>query len=251
MPRFGPPDALARLATSGVHVDSVEFKALLEPPAGPVAEALTGRAAPTWSERRAYLLDTTDLDLVRAGVEIRLRLRARGRYDLAVSAHHTGAESPATPRGVRVELDVVPGAVWQDAEMRRDIDAAAAETAITGRLAAGSLLSTPQRRWACTGGTSPVDPACLQQLRVHGPLVVQRVKVAAARGLKRADLEHFVFPSGRELMELSTHCGPKEVEATAAAFERLLEERALRVAPGYCTKTEIWWKEVLRDGGVP
>ncbi|MDT7713258.1 MAG: hypothetical protein QOG46_1988, partial [Pseudonocardiales bacterium] len=49
MPRFGPPEALARLCAEGAHADSVELKALLATAAGPAAEALTGRPSPTWS----------------------------------------------------------------------------------------------------------------------------------------------------------------------------------------------------------
>ncbi|HLR94190.1 MAG TPA: hypothetical protein VK053_06675, partial [Jiangellaceae bacterium] len=85
MRRFGSPEALARFSMNGAHADSVELKTLLVPPADGVAEALTGRPAPTWSVRQMYLLDTGTLDLVQAGVEIRLRRRARGRYDLSVS----------------------------------------------------------------------------------------------------------------------------------------------------------------------
>jgi hypothetical protein len=78
---------------------------------------------------------------------------------------------------------------------------------------------------------------------VHGPLIVHRVKVSGQVGLRRADLEHFRFPSGRELVELSTHCAPDEVTATAAAFEQLLDDREIAVAPYYCTKTSIWHDE--------
>jgi hypothetical protein len=246
--RFGSPEALAWLSAHCAHADSVELKTLLVPPAGPAAEALTGRRAPTWSERQIYLLDSAGLDLVRAGVEIRLRRRARGRYDLAVSARRSGtARERITPRGVRVELDVVPGAMWQDIEVRRDVDPAAAAEVIAGAVDAKDLLSATQRSWACSGGTEVVDDARLRELRVHGPLLVHRVKVTAQRlGLRRADLEHFRYPSGRELVELSTHCWPREVYTIAPAFERLLDERDVTVAQGYRTKTSMWRDEITR-----
>ena len=243
MPRFGPPDALARLCTDSAHADSVELKALLTTAAGSAAEALTGRPSPTWSERRTYLIDTDALDLLRAGVEIRLRRRARGRYDLAVSAQRSGTTGERAPRGVRTELDVVPGAVWQDLEIRRDVEAGAAAHVIGGGLDPGELLSPPQRTWARRGGHDVVDEARLKELAVHGPLVVHRVKVTAQVGLRRADLEHFRFPSGRELVELSTHCGPHEVTATATAFEALIDEREIAVARWYRTKTALWKDE--------
>lgn len=246
MQLFGSPEALAWLSTNGSRTDSVELKTLLVPPAGPAAEALTGRSAPTWSVRQMYLLDTADLDLVRAGVEIRLRRRARGRYDLSVSARRSStAGERTTPRGVRVELDVVPGALWQDIEVRREVDSAAAAEVIAGATASCQLLSATQLAWARSGGRESVDDAQLRQLTVHGPLVVHRVKVAAAQlGLRRADLEHFRYPSGRELLELSTRCWPQDVSTTATAFERLLDERDVAVAPGYCTKSSMWQDEI-------
>ena len=80
---------------------------------------------------------------------------------------------------------------------------------------------------------------------MHGPLVVHRVKVTIARpGLRRADLEHFRYPSGRELLELSTRCGPGEVSTTATAFDQLLDERDVAVAPGHLTKASVWQDEI-------
>lgn len=245
MPRFGPPEALARLCTRGAHADSVELKALLRTPAASAAEALTGRPSPTWSERRTYLLDTEGLDLLRAGVEIRLRRRARGRYDLAVSARRDGAARERhVPRGVRVELDVAPGAVWQDIEVRREVDPGEASHVIARAFDPRELLSTTQRAWALRGGHETVDDGALKELTVHGPLVVHRVKVSAAAPGLRADLEHVRSPSGRELVELSTHCEPTDVSATAAAFERLLDERTIAVADDYRTKTSLWRDEL-------
>jgi hypothetical protein len=244
VPRFGPPDALARLCTGSAHADSVELKALLSTPAAQAAEALTGRPSPTWSERRTYLLDTEALDLLRAGVEIRLRRRARGRYDLAVSTHRAGtAHERDVPRGVRVELDVVPGAVWQDIEVRREVDPGEASHVIARAFDPRELLSTTQRAWALRGGNEPVDDGALKELTVLGPLVVHRVKVTAAAPGLRADLEHFRFPSGRTMVELSTHCGPHEVAATAAAFDRLFDDQQIAVADGYRTKTSLWREE--------
>lgn len=250
MARFGSPAALAWLCSHGAHTDSVELKALLSCAAGPAAEALTGRTAPSWSVRQTYLLDTGSLELLRAGIEVRLRRRARGRYDLAVAAHRTGgAPARATPPGVRVELDVVPGALWQDLEVRNEVDPAAAAAVVAGTAASRELLSPAQWAWACRGGDRTVDEDRLGDLRVHGPLDVSRVKVAATGlGLRRADLEHFRFPSGRELLELSTHCGPRDVSATATAFERLLDERGVPIAPDYRTRTSVWRDEL--SGGA-
>lgn len=246
MRRFGSPEALVRLGARCAHADSVELKTLLVPPAGPVAEALTGRCSPTWSVRQTYLLDTPTLDLVRAGIEVRLRRRARGRYDLSVCARRSGtARERVTPPGVRVEFDVVPGALWQDIEVRREVDSAAAAEVIAGGAASRDLLSETQRAWARHGGNEDVGEARLGDLRVHGPLVVHRVKVAAVRlGLRRADLEHYRYPSGRELLELSTRCWPQEVSSTATAFEQLLDEQDVLVAQAHRTKASVWQDEI-------
>lgn len=246
MPRFGSRDTLSWISAQGAHASSVELKTLLVPPAGPAAEALTGRCTPTWSVRQIYLLDTADLHLVRAGVEIRLRRRTRGRFDLSVSIRRSGtAPGRPVPPGVRVELDVVPGALWKDIEVRREVDPVAAAEVIAGEAASQGLLSATQRAWARSGGNEVVEASRLQQLRVHGPLVVHRVKVGAKRlGLRRADLEHFRYPSGRELLELSTRCWPREVVATATAFEQLLDERDVAVAPGHRTKASVWQDEI-------
>lgn len=246
MPRFGSPEALAWLRTHGGPGDSVELKALLVPPAEPAAEALTGRSTPSWSCRQMYLLDTGALDLVAAGVEVRLRRRARGRYDLSVNARRRGTfHERITPRGVRVEFDVVPGELWQDIEVRRDIDSSAAADVIAGATPSRDLLSSAQRAWACSGGTEAVDARVLRELRVHGPLEVRRVKATAGRlGLPRADLEHFRYPSGRELVELSTRCCPRDASTTARAFERLLDELDVVVAQRHRTKTSVWQDEL-------
>jgi hypothetical protein len=250
--RFGSADALAWLATHGAHADSVELKTLLVPPAGAAAEALAGRRSPTWSVRQTYLLDTPDLDFLCAGVELRLRRRARGKFDLAVSARRRGTELGCyRPRGARVEYDVVPAGVWKDIEVRRDIESSIAAKVIAGSTKARDLLSTTQCAWACEGGGEVLDDMRLSELSVHGPLVVRRVKVGVPHlGLRRVDLEHFRFPSGRELVELSTRCDPPEVEATASAFDQLLEERDVTVAAEYRTKTSVWHDEIThRHGG--
>ena len=81
-------------------------------------------------------------------------------------------------------------------------------------------MSPSQRAWARVGGRDLVEDDSLKALQVHGPLVVHRVKVTSREhGLQRADLEHFRYPGGEELVELSTRCSPSEVGATAEAFD--------------------------------
>ncbi|MCD2197327.1 hypothetical protein LQ327_28535 [Actinomycetospora endophytica] len=211
-------------------------------PAGAAAELLTGRSSLAWSQRRMYLLDTPALDLLRAGVEVRLRGRARGRYDLAVSARRAGPVDEAdVPPGARIEIDVTPGSTWQDIEVRRGVDPGVAAGVIGGDLPPGRLLCPAQRGWACHGGHEIVDDAGLEGLVVHGPLVVHRVKSA---GEVRVDLEHFRFPGGRELVELSTRCRPEQATARATEFERLLDERGITVYPRYRAKSTFWFADL-------
>lgn len=101
MGSFVAAEALAQLHGPGDDTASVEMKSLLVPPAGAAAEALTGRPSPTWSVRESYLVDTPSLDLIRAGVEIRLRRRARGRFDLCVSTRRSGTTRAPEIPGVR------------------------------------------------------------------------------------------------------------------------------------------------------
>lgn len=242
---FGSPEALAWLSTHGTAAESVELKTLLACPAAVAAEALTGRAAPSWSTRWTYLLDTVDLDLLRAGVEVRLRRRARGRHDLAVSTRRPGTSRVlAVPRGGRVEFDVVPGGLWCDIEVRREVEAPAVGDVLAGTADPGELLSPAQRGWARSGGTAVVDDAELAKLAVHGPLVVRRVKVTGASDLRRVDLEHFAYPSGRELVELSTRCRPQAAGTTADAFTRLLDDRDVAIDPVHHLKTALWREEI-------
>ena len=99
MGSFAAAEALAELCAPGDDGASVELKTLLVPPAGAAAEALTGRPAPTWSVRESYLVDTPSLDLIRAGVEIRLRRRARGRFDLACPRGAAARRGRGDPQG--------------------------------------------------------------------------------------------------------------------------------------------------------
>ena len=132
--------------------------------------------------------------------------------------------------------------MWQDLEIRREVEAGAAAHVIGGGLDPGELLSPPQRTWARRGGHDLVDEARLEELAVHGPLAVYRVKVTAQVGLRRADLSISGSRAGGNWWS-STHCGPHEVTATATAFEALIDEREIAVARWYRTKTALWKDE--------
>ncbi len=180
MQQFGSPDALARLGTDGAHADSVELKALLVT-SGRTSRRGSDRAAVAHLERAAG---------VPAGHRGAGTGRGRGRdppptpgprsLRPAVSARRSGtACERIPPRGVRMEIDVVPGAMWQDVEVRCEVGSARPPRSSAAGRAGGLALVDPARvgvpRRATTSSTWPGSGA-----PVHGPLVVRRVKVAAA-----------------------------------------------------------------------
>ena len=126
----------------------------------------------------------------------------------AVSARRSGtADDRIPPRGVRVEIDVVPGAVWQDVEVRCDVESAAAAEVIAGMVEAGGLalgaparVGVPRRRRGRRRRAGSGSCRCTDRWWSAGS------RSRRPAGLPRADLEHFRFPSGAELVELSTRC---------------------------------------------
>ena len=199
MPRFGSAEALARLGADGAHADSVELKALLVPPAGAGRRGADGTSR-AHLERAARSTCSTPSRSTWSAPASRSACDAGPAVGStsSVSARRSGtADDRIPPRGVRVEIDVVPGAVWQDVEVRRDVESAAAAEVIAGMVKPGDCSRRPSARGRATAATRSSTSSRLEELQVHGPLVVRRVKVAAAGlGLRRADLEHFRFPSG-------------------------------------------------------
>lgn len=227
--------------------DSVELKILLADGPDAAAMALTGLATPSWRARHMHLLDTPDLALALAGLEMRLRRGAQGRHDLTVRARHPWATSPPRrPRGARVELDVLPGAAWRTTQLRRDLHADVAAGLVAGQVAPVRLISADQRDWTreCLGP----DRArrMVQTLTVHGPLVVHRLRVPSERfPAARARLEHCRYPSGRALVEFSARCVPDRAVVTAEAVREFLDEHDLLAAAEQRTKTAVWVEDLV------
>ena len=231
-------------------VDSVEVKVLLGPGPDVAAEALIGRSTTRWRLRRVYLLDTPDLDFAHAGVEMRLRRRARGRHDLTVRARrrHRGGARRARPPGARVEFDVLPGAVWHTVELRREVDPSLAEAVEAGHARPKELLTLEQEdwMWASAAESLPAD-GLATTLVVHGPLAVRRVGVPGSRfRAARAHLEHCRYPSGRELVEFSTRCRPDAAAQVAGEVTRFLASRGVAPSRSHTTKTAVWLDELAQ-----
>lgn len=233
----------------GCDADSVELKMLLAVEPDAAATLLTGRRAPRWRTRQVHLIDTSDLGLARAGFEVRLRRRARGRLDLVVRARSPWVGSSARPSGARVELDVLPGAAWRTTELRHDLDDATADAWRAGRMAARQLFSAGQADWTRQQlGTRRVDEVA-GALVVHGPLVVHRLRVPARRfPVARARLEHCRYAGGRTLVEFSARCAPRDSPAIAAEVCGFLGRLGIVAADRHRTKTALWVDDLAGTG---
>lgn len=227
-------------------VDSVEVKVLLGLGSDAAAAALTGRSGCRWRLRRVYLLDTPELDFARSGVQMRLRRRARGRHDLTVRARRPyGTVDGPPPPGARVELDVLPGAMWHSVELRHEVDASLAAAVADGSMSPGELLDPAQEQWLRAAAASLPAAALVTGLVVHGPLQVSRVGIPGCRGrVGRAHLEHCRYPSGRELVEFSTRCPPEWAGQVAEEVTRFLATRGVAPLRQHTTKTAVWLDEL-------
>jgi hypothetical protein len=220
--------------------DSVEIKILLAPGADTAALLAVPRATRA-RHRRLHLLDTADLTLARAGVHLRLRDRGRDRWDLTVRLRGSGP-APGLPRveGGRVELDVLPGAVFSSSEVRERVPADRALACRDGRLDPRALLTAPQAALLAAGVGD------VGTLYVHGPLEVERASVPRPRcHLAHARHERARFPGGRVLEEFSARCLPGEAAVVARAAALLLAAHRLAPAAQQRTKTAVWTDELL------
>lgn len=229
--------------------DSVEIKILLAPGAD-TAALLAGPRGSRARHRRLHLLDTAELTLARAGVHLRLRDRGRDRWDLTVRLRG-GGPTPELPRveGGRVELDVLPGAVFSSAQVRERVPADRAVACRDGRLDPRALLTGPQAALlaAGVGGAGGVgDVRDVGTLHVHGPLEVERASVPRPRcHLAHARHERARFPGGRVLEEFSARCPPADAPVVARAAALLLAAHRLAPAAQQRTKTAVWTDELL------
>ncbi|MHC1559656.1 hypothetical protein ACR9E3_11905 [Actinomycetospora sp. C-140] len=230
-------------AIAGSGADSVEIKILLTPGVD-TATLLSGTHAVRVRHRRLHLLDTDDLALARAGVHLRLRDRGRDRWDLTVRLRGSGTGAvPDLPRpaGGRVELDVLPGAVFHSSEVRERVPAGLAIALRDGVLDPRELLTGPQAALLAHG-----VPDLDGELWAHGPLRVERASVPRPRcRLPHARHERCRFPGGRVLEEFSARCLPAEAPEVARASAYLLAAHRLTAAESQRTKTAVWADELL------
>lgn len=86
---------------------------------------------------------------------------------------------------------MLPGAVRESVEMRRNVDTGGALAVSSGASPPVVLLSPGQREWARAAGVNSWMTPLLGELLVHRPLAIDRLlPVAASSGLCRAQLEY-------------------------------------------------------------
>lgn len=244
-PRFPPEHDPLWASVAAAGAESVELKVLLVPDVGSPVARFTGRHVGRVRHRRLYLLDTTDLVLARRGVHVRLRDRGRDRWDLTVRVRGAGAvPEAARPAGARREIDVLPGLAFHSTELREALDVGRAAACRDGDLDVRALMTEGQRALLATAVAEPGD------LRVHGPLTVERAVVPRPRcGLAHARHERCRFPGGRVLEEFSARCVPADAPAVARALGVFLDLHGAEPAASQRTKTAAWLDELLGAAG--
>ncbi|MFI5889881.1 hypothetical protein ACIA5D_07140 [Actinoplanes sp. NPDC051513] len=191
-------------------------------------------------DRRVYFLDTPDLAFFRHGVIVRFRDRSRRHDDAVVKLR------PVVPGRVpgwlrqadsfQMEVDALPGNAVCSGALKKRLG----RDDVSRILAAGrpltKLLSARQRKLLARYAPPWVG---LADLTVFGPADV-RCQSVKLRGLDRGlTAEHWRYPDGSDLLELSTRC---PVDKAATAAERVTAAlRAYGIGPAaeQPTKTEM------------
>jgi hypothetical protein len=188
----------------------------------------------TTRARTVYYLDTVDLDLAARGLVV--RARTGGRVDSVVKLR--GAEPRGRSRrrfpNLTVEVDALPEHSWWTTAVAQDLRPSAVRAAVHGRRPLRTLLSGEQRRFLrdhARGG-----PA-LDDLVVHGPVLVTRTAGRGSGICGRLVLESWVYPDGSRLLEVSTKCRPERVRRVAAATGRFLDRLDVDLTAPQRTKT--------------
>lgn len=239
---FPLPSGVDWRTVADSDADSVELKLLLDVSGEPVPVTRRRRSG----ARRVYLLDTPDLDLCAAGVYLRVRRRGPDRYDLVVRVRDAGrVDGRRGPVAARVELDMLPGTLLRTTELRHVVDPALATACFENGAPLVRMLGPEQRDWLRTLVPPDLPATALDDLVLHGPLTTHRYRVPRDRfAVGRAFLEHCLYPSGRELRELSVKCRPADAPGVAVALARFLVDHRIRPAVGHRTKTALWIEEI-------
>jgi hypothetical protein len=174
--------------------------------------------------RQIHFFDTRDVSLTRRGINLWLARTQRAAATAGVTLCPPVPEDVPDPaRGVRIEIDAVPGGYRWTTAMRSAVDDVDARAAIAGRYPVGKLFTKRQRALFAPPGS---DSSRFDSLALLGSITVFRMRLAPPGFRHRYLAELWTYPNGSRVLELTTKCD------IAAVFDLAAETRALLDAHG-------------------
>jgi hypothetical protein len=233
-----PPRRLDRLLTLTHQADQVELKLVVPVDAHASVCASLGADLSRASARKVYYLDTADLMLERHGVVARIRSFEDGSGDSVVKLRpiSPGDLPPRLRESKRfvVEVDAMPGRFFCTGAMKRRLGMVDVEQALGEGRSLDALFSHRQRVLLAAYAPPTVE---LDNLLVFGPVQVRRCRVQPV-GLDGAlTVEHWAYPDGSSILELSTRCRAEVAMAATARVTSVLKAHDINVTGCQQTKT--------------
>jgi hypothetical protein len=189
--------------------------------------------------RQVYFLDTPDLQLNSRGLIVRARRVQQKGDDTVVKLRPVVPdEMPeqfrASPNFV-IEIDAMPGGYICSGSMKRALAKPGVRDAVSGSLPIRKLFSKEQR--ALYAAHAP-EGLALDELMIHGPILVLKVKFAPNEYPRRLVAELWIYPDTSMLLELSTKCAPSEAFQVAAETRAFLASKGVDLTAEQQTKTK-------------
>jgi hypothetical protein len=230
---------LAELLELGRGADSVELKLTVpvtdrfEVSASLHVDPLEGQI------RQVYFLDTPDLQLNNQGLVVRARRVQQKGDDTVVKLRPVVPDQVpdafhASPNFV-IEVDAMPGGYVCSGSMKRVLPKPDVRSVVSGSLPIRKLFSKEQR--ALYAAHAP-DGLELDDLTIHGPLLVLKLKFAPEGYERKLVGELWIYPDNSMILELSTKCAPSEAFQVAAESRAFLASRGVDLTGEQETKTK-------------
>jgi hypothetical protein len=171
-------------------------------------------------------------------VVARLRRFEKGSGDFVIKLRPiTPGDLPARWRRSKrflLEVDAMPGRFFCTGALKRRLDMADVEQALSDGRSLGALFSPKQL--ALFAAYAPPSFG-FDELRVFGPVQVRRCRVRP-RGLDGVlAVERWTYPDGSSILELSTRCPAEEAVPVAARVTSVLRRYGIDVTDCQQTKT--------------
>ncbi|HZZ45315.1 MAG TPA: hypothetical protein VFE65_00350 [Pseudonocardia sp.] len=253
MPKSAWGEVRAALgATDTVH--RVELKVMLDNRLRDIVEGL-GLREDSARGCEVYYWDDADLTFRRHGLIIRSRLATVGRTELVTKLR---ASSPrrlpkvvARLPALAVELDALPHRTQWSASVKHAVNTVGDLEAPYSRDAFLGLLSPQQRIFLAksTGRGRALRDALAGEILPRGPVSVLKL-VGSLPRLPRFVVESWHFPDGRQLLELSVKCKPKQCERTVIALRKLFAASDIRPCRSQRMKTDISLRHLRWDSAA-